>query len=166
MPVPVYPEGHPSPRNLSDLLAGVFQSCWVSPDFDAAIAQLERLGMEFPIRFEPEVDFVVGSRTEHVSLKAALGTAADGALAVEVLQPVDDPTGVFTSLLDGSSGGARFHHFGILTPDLGLARGALRADGLDYAIIGGTAEAEFGLVDLTATLGHYLELIHPFPEPA
>jgi hypothetical protein len=108
--VPVYPGGHPSPRNLSDLLAGVFQSCWVSPDFDAAIAQLERLGMEFPIRFEPEVDFVVGSRTEHVSLKAALGTAADGALAVEVLQPVDDPTGVFTSLLDGSSGGARFHH--------------------------------------------------------
>jgi hypothetical protein len=157
-------QGHPDPQNLSDLFAGAFQSCWITPDFDAGVARLRGFGMTFEALFEPEVDFQHGGEVKRVKLKAALGSAAGGAHSVEVLQPIEDPIGIFISMLEGvPQDGMRFHHIGIFTPDLERARAALQNDGLDFVCSGSTPEAEFGLVDMTRTLGHYLELVRPLP---
>jgi hypothetical protein len=149
------PAAHPDPQNLSDLFAGLFQTCWTTGDLDAGLLRLRSYGMVFDRIFDP-IEVRIDGSDERVLMRASLGAAADGSRAVEIIQPLVDPTGVFTA----PAHGMEFHHLGIWINDLEQARVALGNDGLEFVWTGRVVgRVEFGIVDLRAELGHCLELV-------
>lgn len=93
-----------------------------------------------------------------------IGLAFAGRMMIELIQPIDDPTGIYTGWIAGAEGFAlRQHHFGILV-DSADAMAAIRSVHVDN----GTAVATEGslpgsldylYVDTTPLLGHYLEYV-------
>ena len=93
-----------------------------------------------------------------------IGLAYAGTTMYEVIQPLDDTSGLYANWIAGIEGFAlRHHHFGILVDtkdELAAVRAAHVDSGTAVAIEGSmTGVLDFLYVDTTASLGHYLEYV-------
>lgn len=94
-----------------------------------------------------------------------LRLAFAGQVMIELIQPINDPTGLYTGWIAGSEAFAlRHHHFGVLVnskDELAAIRAAHVDSGTAVAAEGSMpGSLDFLYVDTTVQLGHYLEYVH------
>ena len=151
-------------ETIADMFANVWQLGYVTTDLDRAIEFMsERFGLEHVLRLPSAgATFLVGDEPAPWEARFAMGSR--GGLIVELIEPVAGEVDFYTRLLptDGSFA-VRFHHFATFMETGDAAWEALRAllhaSGLrfDYTVlIPGRVRA--GYVDMTAELGHYVEI--------
>jgi len=149
---------------IADLLANVWQLGYVTTDLDRAIEFMgERFGLEHCLNLgAADATFLVGDDPAEWEARFAMG--ARGGLIVELIEPVSGEVDFYRRLLpDDGSFAVRLHHVATFIEN-GEAewerlRELLAGAGLrvDYTVlIPGRVRA--GYVDMTAQLGHYLEI--------
>lgn len=155
------------PREIvepGDLLANIWQVCYVTTDLDRGMVELgARLGIEnFTEVPTAGATFLKGGEQVQWDVRVAMG--ARGGPIVEMIEPIAGEVDFYRHFLpsDGSFG-MRFHHLGVLVP-LGdeawkSVTALLSERGLpvEYTILI-PERARLGYVDATAELGHYLEI--------
>jgi hypothetical protein len=151
-------------EELGDLLANIWQVCYVTTDLDRGMAELgERLGIENFTEVPTDgATFLKGSEPAQWDVRVAMG--ARGGPIVEMIEPIAGEVDFYRRFLpsDGSFG-MRFHHLAVLVP-LGdeawesvTALLAKRGLPVEYTILI-PDRARLAYVDATAELGHYLEI--------
>ena len=156
-----------SPRRIeaiADLFANVWQLGYVTSDLDRAIEFMaERFGLERCVKLPTGgATFLIGDQPAPWEARFAMGSR--GGLIVELIEPVAGEVGFYTRLLpDDGSFAVRFHHIATVIESgdeewerMGslLHEGGLR---FDYTVlIPGRVRA--GYVDMTAELGHFVEI--------
>lgn len=149
---------------LADLFANVWQFGYVTTDLDRAISFMsERFGLEHCVRLPAGgATFLVGDDPAEWDARFAMG--ARGGTIVELIEPVAGEIGFYTRILpsDGSFA-VRLHHIATFTKtgdeEWERIKSLLGASNLkvDYTVlIPGRVRA--GYVDMTAELGHWLEI--------
>jgi hypothetical protein len=149
---------------LGDLFANIWQVSYVTTDLDRGIQALrERFGIEHCIEVPTaEATFLKGD--EPVEWNARIAMSARGGLIVELVEGVSGEVEFYRRFLpsDGSFG-LRLHHLASFIPtgdeawaSLGelLAEQGLR---VDYTVLI-PDRVRAGYVDMTADLGHFLEV--------
>jgi hypothetical protein len=162
-----------SPRRVdavADLLANVWQFGYVTTDLDQAMQFMsERFGLEHCLKLPSgDATFLVGDEPGEWEAKFAMGSR--GGKIVELIEPVAGHIDFYTRLLpsDGSFA-VRLHHIAAFmdTGDEEWERVGklLAASGLkvDYTVLI-PGRARLGYVDMTAELGHWLEICQLQPE--
>jgi len=149
---------------IADLFANVWQLGYVTTDLDRAIEFMsERFGLEHCLKLPSAgATFLVGD--EPAAWEAHFAMGSRGGLIIELIEPVAGEVGFYTRLLprDGSFA-VRFHHIAtfIETGDEAWEqmRSLLHVSGLrfDYTVLIPN-RVRAGYVDLTAELGHYVEI--------
>jgi hypothetical protein len=151
-------------ESIADLFANVWQFGYVTTDLDRAIEVMaERFGLDHVVRLPSAgATFLVGE--DPAPWEARFGMGSRGGLIVELIEPVAGAVDFYTRLLpsDGSFA-IRFHHFATFmeTGDEGWEdmRSLLHDAGLrfDYTVLI-PDRVRAGYVDMTAQLGHYVEI--------
>ena len=151
-------------ETIADLFANTWQLGYVTSDLDRAVEFMaERFGLEHFVRIPSAgATFLVGEEPAEWEARFAMGSR--GGMIVELIEPVAGEVGFYTRLLpaDGSFA-VRLHHLAtfIETGDQEWERmGALLADAglrFDYTVLI-PDRVRAGYVDMTAELGHYLEI--------
>jgi Glyoxalase/Bleomycin resistance protein/Dioxygenase superfamily len=150
---------------VGDLLANIWQVCYVTTDLDRGTQELgERLGIENFTEVPTEgAAFLKGTEPKQWDVRVAMGARGGGPI-VEMIEPIAGEVAFYRGPLpkDGSFG-IGFHHLAVLVP-LGdeawesvlelLAKRDLR---ILYTILI-PDRARLAYVDTTAELGHYLEI--------
>lgn len=155
---------------LADLLANVWQFGYVTTDLDRAVEFMsERFGLEHCLKLPAGgATFLVGDEPAEWDAKFAMG--ARGGKIVELIEPVGGCVEFYTRLLpaDGSFA-VRLHHIATFI-DTGQEEwdrvGALLAESrlkVDYTVLIPN-RVRAGYVDMTAALGHWLEICQLQPE--
>jgi len=149
---------------IADLFANVWQLGYVTTDLDRAVEFMaERFGLEHCVKLPTGgATFLVGDNPAEWEARFAMGSR--GGLIVELIEPVAGEVGFYTRLLpsDGSFA-VRFHHIAtfIETGDeeWERMRSLLHDSGLrfDYTVLIPN-RVRAGYVDMTAELGHYVEI--------
>jgi hypothetical protein len=151
-------------EELGDLFANIWQVCWVTSDFDRGAEFLsDRFGVENFTELPTEgATFLKGD--EPAEWEVRVGMGARGGLITEVIEPVSGEVDFYRRFLpqDGSFG-LRLHHLASFV-ELGdeawssiselLASQGLR---FDYTVLI-PDRVRAGYVDMTAELGHFLEI--------
>lgn len=133
-------------------LNNIFQIAYVTNDVERAAAVFkDRFGTGAFSRIEFG-DFV------------KLGLAFAGPMMIELIQPINDPTGLYSGWIAGSETFAlRHHHFGVLVgskDELAAIRAAHVNSGTAVAAEGSLpGSLDYLYVDTTAQLGHYVEYV-------
>lgn len=134
-------------------LNNVFQIAYASNDVERAAALFrDRFGTGAFTILDPPGDLM------------RIGLAYAGEMMIEVIQPLNDPTGLYANWIAGIDGFAlRHHHCGILVDtaeELAAIRSTHLAAGSAIATEGSLPGAlDFLYVDTTPLLGHYLEYV-------
>jgi hypothetical protein len=156
-----------SPRRmeaLADLFANVWQLGYVTTDLDRAVEFMaERFGLEHCLELPSAgATFLVGDQPAPWEARFAMGSR--GGLIVELIEPVAGEVGFYTRLLpDDGSFAVRFHHFATFIEAGDEEWESMRAllDGagmrFDYTVLI-PDRVRAGYVDMTAQLGHYVEI--------
>jgi hypothetical protein len=149
---------------LGDLLANLWQVCWVTPDFDRGLDVMrDRYGVENITEVPTEgAQFLKDGEPVSWEVRVAMGSR--GGLIAELIEPVGGEVGFYRRFLpEGGEFGLRLHHLACLVP-LGdeawdSVRELLESKGLgfQYTILI-PDRARLAYVDTTAEFGHYLEL--------
>lgn len=156
----------PPLRSLSDLLRDVIQLAYVTDDLDAGVEWLQstlgtsRCHTMYASSLGGTV-VVDGQPAEEWVIDAALVNA--GPTNIELIRPVSGAVDLYRSAIRPGAP-ATFHHLGVRVGDLDEATRLLHAHGRDWAQHGATEGAvRFGYLDLTAELGHHIEVMELGP---
>jgi len=153
-------------RSLGDLLRDVIQLAYVTDDLGAGVRWFEAS---------------LGTSGCHVRLGSALGGAVHvdgelvdewvidvalvnaGATNLELIRPVSGAVDLYRDAIRPGAP-ATFHHLGVRVDDFDEATALLAATGRSWAQHGELAGSiRFGYVDLTAELGHHVEVMELSP---
>jgi catechol 2,3-dioxygenase-like lactoylglutathione lyase family enzyme len=151
-------------ESIADLFANVWQLGYVTTDLDRAVDFMAgSFGLEHVLRLPTGgATFLVGEDPAPWEARFAMGSR--GGLIVELIEPVAGEVDFYTRLLpsDGSFA-IRFHHFATFMETGDVAweemRSLLHDAGLrfDYTVLI-PDRVRAGYVDMTAELGHYVEI--------
>ena len=157
-------------ETIADMFANVWQFGYVTTDLEQAIEVMsERFGLEHVLRLPSGgATFLVGDEPAPWDARFAMGSR--GGTIVELIEPVGGEVGFYTRLLptDGSFA-IRFHHFATFMETGDEAwermRTLLHEAGLrfDYTVLI-PDRVRAGYVDMTAELGHYVEICQLQPQ--
>ncbi|MDV8071092.1 VOC family protein [Rhodococcus sp. IEGM 1366] len=169
-------------KSLSDLLRNCMQLGYVADDIDAAAEFLEKtLGTVQCVKHyrsslgrrpdeiaaeessrangnEPQGSFVVvgGTIAEEWVIDVALVNA--GATNIEIIRPVSGAVDLYRGALRGGAP-ATLHHMGFRVDDFDEASAIVAESGRTWAQYGRSGGIRFGYLDLTAELGHFVEVM-------
>ena len=162
-----------TPRRLdaiADLFANIWQLGYVTSDLERAIDFMgERFGLERCLNLgSADATFLVGDEPAEWEARFAMG--ARGGMIIELIEPVAGHVDFYRRLLpDDGSFAVRLHHVATFIENgdeqWQRLRELLAASGMkvDYTVlIPGRVRA--GYVDMTAELGHYLEVCQLQPQ--
>lgn len=153
-------------RSLADLLRDLIQVAYVTDDIDRATTWLEStLGTtRCHTRYRSSMGGLVevdGVLADEWVIDVALVNA--GPVNLEVIRPVSGAVDVYRDAIRPGAP-ATFHHLGVRVDDLDDATALLGRAGRSWSMHGGSDETvRFGYVDLTAELGHHLEVMQLGP---
>jgi hypothetical protein len=149
---------------LGDLFANLWQICWVTPDFDRGVETMrDRYGVENITEVPTEgAQFFKDGEPMPWDVRVAMGSR--GGVIAELIEPVGGEVDFYRRFLpDDGSFGLRLHHLACLVP-LGdeaweSVRELLESQGLRFQYTTLIPDrARLAYVDMTAELGHYLEI--------
>lgn len=164
-------------KSLSDLMRNCMQLGYVASDVDAAAEYLETtlgtvqcvknyrssLGQEVddPSTANPDTlegSFVVvdGVVAPEWVIDVALVNA--GATNIEIIRPVSGSVDLYRGAVR-TDAPATFHHAGFRVDDFDEASAIVAASGRTWAQYGRSGGIRFGYLDLTAELGHFIEVM-------
>ena len=161
-------------RSLSDLFRNFMQLGYVTDDIDAAAAYFEStlqtvncvrhykssLGGGLPPSMggEPGSTFVVvdGEPADEWTIDVALVNA--GPTNLEVIRPVSGAVGLYRGAVRPGVP-ASLHHLGFRVDDFDEASAIVAASGKSWAQYGRSGGIRFGYLDMTAELGHFVEVM-------
>ena len=161
-------------RSLSDLLRNFLQLGYVTDDIDAAASYLEStLGtVECMKHYKASLgggrppagddasatDFVVvgGVPADEWVIDVALVNA--GPTNLEIIRPVAGAVGLYRHAIRPGVP-ATLHHLAFLVEDFDEASAIVTASGKNWAQYGRSGPIRFGYLDLTAELGHFVEIM-------
>lgn len=150
---------------------GQFQNAYVTHDFDAAKAMLDRkFGFEDWVLIDADMRLKTAEGIKEGTCK--VGLAWQAGHQIELIQPLTGFVDYYLSFLPEDPGDPtpRFHHSCVRRDDPVAMRAEIEALGIPYSHEG-TVENEDGetvmvfiYLDARETLGHYLEYIWATPE--
>lgn len=161
-------------RSLSDLFRNFMQLGYVTDDIDAAVSYLEsKLGtVECVKHFKaslgggrpqarvdhPRTAFVVvdGEPADEWVIDVALVNA--GPTNLEIIRPVDGMVDLYRDAIRPGEP-ATLHHLGFRVDDFDEASAIVAASGRTWKQFGDSGGIRFGYLDLTAELGHFVEIM-------
>lgn len=161
-------------RSFSDLFRNVMQIGYVTDDIDAAAAYLEStLGTVDCVRHyksnlgggrppadggAPGESYVVvdGVPADEWVIDVALVNA--GPTNLEIIRPVSGSVDLYRGAVRPGVP-ATMHHLGFRIDDFDEATALITAAGKKWAQYGNSGGIRFGYVDMTAELGHYVEVM-------
>jgi hypothetical protein len=153
-------------RGLADLLRDVVQLAYVTDDIDAATAWFEgTLGTtRCHTRYQASMGGLVtvdGVLADEWVMDVALVNA--GATNLEIIRPVSGAVDLYRDAIRPGAP-ATFHHIGVRVDDFDEATALIEGAGRTWSQYGGLADSVlFGYVDLTAELGHHVEVMQIAP---
>jgi hypothetical protein len=153
---------------LGDLFANIWQICWVTADLDRGMDLLrERFGIE-NMTVVPTAGGTFFKGEEPVQWDVRIAMGARGGPIVELIEPVAGEVDFYRRFLP-EDGGLGFHHLASFVPVGDEAWDSLsellKSEGLEFEttlVIPDRVRA--GYVDMSAQLGHYLEVCQLQPE--
>jgi Glyoxalase/Bleomycin resistance protein/Dioxygenase superfamily len=137
---------------------GFYKLGYVTNDRDRAIDVVQnQFGIEEFVRFEPKFDITTDDgRRGPISMACAFSAGRD--LFIEILQPVEGLTDVFTSALSGGSEHELvFHHVGVIVDDIAAVKAAAAAQGLAPALDAALPSGMFVTYTYLPMFGHWVE---------
>lgn len=156
-------------RTFSDLFRNVMQIAYVTDDLDAATAYFEStLGtVKCRTTYKSSLGGVVvvdGETAQEWVIDVALVNA--GATNLEIIRPVSGSVEMYRDAIRPGAV-ATFHHLGFLVDDFDEATAMVTAAGKAWSQRGTLEGAmRFGYVDMTAELGHHVEIMELQPSAA
>lgn len=152
-------------RSLADLLRDVIQLAYVTDDIDAAVAWFEgTLGTSrCHTRYKSSmggIAHVDGEVVDEWVIDVALVNA--GATNLEIIQPVSGAVDLYRGAIRPGAP-ATFHHIGVRVDDFDEATAVIEKAGRIWELHGDNGAIRFGYVDLTAELGHHVEVMELQP---
>ena len=168
-------------RSLSDLFRNFMQIGYVTDDIDAASAYLEStLGTVTCVKHYMSVlgggrlpvdggastgPFVVvdGVPADEWVIDVALVNA--GPTNIEIIRPVSGSVDLYRGAIRPGVP-ATMHHLGFRIDDFDEATAVVEASGKSWAQYGDSGGLRFGYLDMTAELGHYIEVMELGPASA
>lgn len=152
-------------RSLADLLRDVIQLAYVTDDIDAAVAWAEgTLGTSrCHTRYKSSlggIAYVDGELVDEWVIDVALVNA--GATNLEIIQPVSGAVDLYRGAIRPGAP-ATFHHIGVRVHDFDEATALIERAGRSWELHGDNGAIRFGYVDLSAELGHHLEVMELTP---
>lgn len=157
-------------KSLSDLLRNTLQLGYVADDLDAAAEFLEsKLGTVQCVKsYRSSLGRPLGDGTDgpHIVVD---GTLADewvidvalvnaGPTNLEIIRPVSGRVDLYRNGIRPGAP-ATFHHAGFRVDDFDEASAIVEKSGRSWAQYGVTGGVRFGYLDLTAELGHFVEVM-------
>ncbi len=149
-------------RTFSDLFRNVMQIAYVTEDLDAATEYFETTLGTGPSRktWKSSLGGIVvvdGETAQEWVIDVALVNA--GPTNLEIIRPVSGSVDLYRSALRPGAI-ASFHHLGFRIPDFDEATELVASVGKTWKQYGHMPGAiRFGYVDMTAELGHFVELM-------
>ncbi|GAA1838319.1 hypothetical protein GCM10009836_16580 [Pseudonocardia ailaonensis] len=161
-------------RALSDLFRNFLQLGYVTDDVDRAATYLESaVGTVDCVRHhrsslgggrppsgpgDPRAPFVVveGEPAREWLIDVALVNA--GPTNLEIIRPVDGAVDLYRRALRPGVP-ATLHHLGFVVDDFDEASAVVAASGRSWAQYGDSGAIRFGYLDMTAELGHFVEIM-------
>lgn len=161
-------------RSLSDLFRNFMQLGYVTDDIDAAASYLEsRLGTVECVKHyksslgggrpragvgDPRSAFVVvdGELADEWVIDVALVNA--GPTNLEIIRPVGGAVGLYRDAIRPGEP-ATLHHLGFRIDDFDEATAIVAASGRTWKQFGDSGGIRFGYLDMTAELGHFVEVM-------
>lgn len=153
-------------RSLSDLLRNLIQLAYVTDDIDAATAWFEgTLGTtRCHTRYRSSlggVAHVNGELVDEWVIDVALVNA--GPTNLEIIKPVSGAVDLYRGAIRPGVP-ATFHHLGVRVDDFDEATTLIERSGRSWELHGETkGSIRFGYLDLTAELGHHVEVMELAP---
>jgi catechol 2,3-dioxygenase-like lactoylglutathione lyase family enzyme len=152
-------------RSLADLLRDVIQLAYVTDDIDAAVAWFEgTLGTSgCHTRYKSSlggIAHVDGELVDEWVIDVALVNA--GPTNLEIIQPVSGAVDLYRGAIRPGAP-ATFHHIGVRVDDFDEATALIEEAGRRWELHGDNGAIRFGYVDLSAELGHHLEVMQLTP---
>ena len=151
-----------SVRAFSDLFRNVMQVAYVTDDLEVACEYFEQTLGTVPSTktYKSSLSGIVvvdGETAEEWVIDVALVNA--GATNFELIQPVSGSVELYRSAIRPGAP-ATFHHVGYRIPDFDEATEIIHAAGKTWKQYGEMKGGlRFGYIDMTAELGHYVELM-------
>lgn len=137
---------------------GFYKLGYVTNDRDRAIEIVQdRFGIEEFVRFDPKFDITTDDgRHGAISMSCAFSAGRD--MFIEILQPVEGLTDVFTSALRGGSDCELvFHHVGVIVDDIAAVKAAATEQGLTPALDAELPTGMFVTYTYLPMFGHWVE---------
>jgi len=168
-------------RSLSDLFRNFMQLGYVTDDIDAAATFLEsRLGTVRCVKHfksslggglppvgagAPRAPFVVvdGAPADEWVIDVALVNA--GPTNLEIIRPVGGAVDLYRGAVRPGEP-ATLHHLGFRVDDFDEASAIVAASGRTWKQFGDSGAIRFGYLDMTAELGHFVEVMELDEEAA
>jgi catechol 2,3-dioxygenase-like lactoylglutathione lyase family enzyme len=156
-------------RSISDLFRNVMQIAYVTEDLDAACDFFEAtLGtvacQKHYMSSLGGIVVVDGEKAEEWVIDVALVNA--GPTNLEIIRPVSGAVDLYRAAIRPGVP-ATFHHLGFRVDDFDDATKVVEASGRSWKQYGNLAGAiRFGYVDMTAELGHHVEVMELQPVAA
>jgi hypothetical protein len=153
-------------KTLSYLFRDVLQLAYVTDDIDAAAAYFEstlgtvRCDTRHAIALKGIVT-VDGQLAKEWVIDVALVNA--GPTNLEIIRPVAGAVDLYRSAIRPGAV-ATFHHVAFRIPDFDEATAILTANGKTWKQYGEASGIRFGYIDMTAELGHLVEVMELSPE--
>jgi hypothetical protein len=153
-------------RGFSDLFRNVMQIAYVTDDLDAACEYFEStLGTVACAKSYKAslggIVYVDDQPAQEWVIDVALVNA--GATNLEIIKPVSGAVDLYRGAIRPGMP-ATFHHLGCKVDDFDEAEAVIKASGKSWKQHGNLQGAiRFGYVDMTAELGHYVEIMELAP---
>jgi catechol 2,3-dioxygenase-like lactoylglutathione lyase family enzyme len=161
-------------RALADLMRNFLQIGYVTDDMDAAADFLESkfgtvksvrhyrssLGRANPDAAAGSWVKVGGETADEWLIDVALVNA--GGTNLEVIRPVDGAVDLYRGVVRPGVP-ATLHHLGFRIDDFDAATAVVEASGRQWAQFGRSGDVRFGYLDVSDTLGHFIEVMELGP---
>ena len=153
-------------RSLSDLLREVIQLAYVTDDLDAGVEWLQSTfgTSRCHVRYASSLGGTVivdGAPADEWVIDVALVNA--GPTNIELIRPVSGAVDLYRGAIRPGAP-ATFHHLGVRVDDFDAAAALISSNGRSWEQYGATEGAiRFGYLDLTAELGHRIEVMELGP---
>ena len=156
-------------RSFSDLFRNQMQIAYVAADLDEACDWFESSLGTVPCQrhYKSSLGGIVtvdGELAEEWVIDVALVNA--GATNLEIIKPVSGAVDIYRGAIRPDAP-ATFHHLGFKVDDFAEATKVVEASGRTWKQFGYLeGQIRFGYVDMTAELGHYVEVMDLMPPAA